>query len=609
MPRSRCTSLCTPLSTPLFTFTALLFTVAALLFALAVPARSQDAAFSQAPEAFARDTHLLLRRLEKFGFSGVVLVARDGEVLFVEGVGLADRERGIPWSPATVSTVGSITKQLTGAAILLLAEEGKLAVTDPIHRFFDGVPEDKQGITVHHLLTHSSGIVDLDGYGDFDPLEREEFVRKILAQPLAFPPGEGYEYSNAGYSLLGAIIEQLTGTSYEDFLRRRLFLPHGMYETGYLMPRWGEGRLAQGYQGDEHWGTVTDRPMAADGPYWVLRANGGIHSTAYDMLRWCQALLDGRVLPPAALERLWAPHVEEGPGSGSFYGYGWVTLEAPGGLRVITHNGGNGIFFADLAIVPEKKVVIYLATGAAADLPLVEGLRERLGLRLLAGQDYPSVPEVAVVPAEELAHKAGLYALEGGGELEVAAGDGTLRVTPRDPQAFTALLSTRTPDPARAGRLSGRTEAFVRAMLAGDYQPLYEALGGEVPIERLREVWSERLSTLVAEHGPAAGFEVLGTALRGERDWTLVRFRFEHGTDERAFVFRGGEGERLLGISRRGLDPVVEFYPVEGGGYASFDPATADSRPLAVEGETDGSTRLRIGSGPEVFEARRRDGG
>jgi CubicO group peptidase (beta-lactamase class C family) len=166
------------------------------------------------------------------------------------------------------------------------AEDGRLRVEDPITAHFEGVPEDKRAITLHQLLTHSSGVVDLEGYGDWDPIGREELVERILAQPLAFEPGTGYQYSNAGYSLLGAIIERLTGGSYERFVRERFFVPLGMYETGYVQAGWGAGRLAQGYRGEEPWGTVLDRPMAEDGPYWVLRANGGIHTTAYDMLRW-----------------------------------------------------------------------------------------------------------------------------------------------------------------------------------------------------------------------------------------------------------------------------------------------------------------------------------
>jgi CubicO group peptidase (beta-lactamase class C family) len=147
------------------------------------------------PDAqFAADTRSYLQRLEKFGFSGVVLVARNGNPIFAQGFGLADRERGVPWTPATVSDIGSITKQLTAAAILKLQEENRLTLNDPLTKHFTGVPEDKRAITLHQLLTHSSGIVDLDGAGDWDPILRDEFVTRIFAQPLAFAPGTSYRY-------------------------------------------------------------------------------------------------------------------------------------------------------------------------------------------------------------------------------------------------------------------------------------------------------------------------------------------------------------------------------------------------------------------------------
>ncbi|MDH4038917.1 MAG: beta-lactamase family protein, partial [Candidatus Krumholzibacteria bacterium] len=291
-----------------------------------------------------------LDRLENLGFAGSVLVAEGDRTLLASGYGLADRATARPWTPQTVSTIGSITKQFTGAAILALSDDGRLSVSDPITKYFSDVPSDKQSITLHQLLTHSSGIMNLEGVGDFDAISRDEFVRRAMAQELAFPPGEGYEYSNAGYSLLGAIIEQLTGASYETFVRERFFLPAGMKDTGYILPDFDMQRVAQGYEGDETWGTVLEHPMADDGPYWVLRANGGIHSTVEDMNRWAQYLLSGKALSPASMKAYWSPQVDEGGGD-SFYGYGWVVIDKDG-TRIITHNGGNGIFFADMLIVP-----------------------------------------------------------------------------------------------------------------------------------------------------------------------------------------------------------------------------------------------------------------
>jgi len=543
--------------------------------------------------AFVAETRSYLDRLERLGLAGVVVIADKGEPILTEGYGLADREHGVRWSPGTVSTVGSITKQFTAAAILVLQQEGRLSVQESITKYFKDVPTDKRSITLHHLLTHSSGIVDLADYGDWDPITRDEFVRRSMDQALQFPPGEGYEYSNAGYSLLGAIIEQLTGDSYERFLRDRLFAPNGMYETGYVLPAWGEGRMAQGYTGDETWGTILGRPLGDDGPYWVLRANGGIHTTAYDMLRWTQALMEGRVVSRKSLLKLWTPHVQE---SDDFhYGYGWSITTFTDDVKVVTHNGGNGIFFADLAIIPETGFVVFLMTNVAADLPVVESLLRQIGMRLAAGEAYPDVPEVVDAAPDELARLAGDYRLDGGdGALRVMVDGTTFLVEAQGQRAFALLHSTRSVDHDRAERLSGRIDGIVKAYIGGDLTPLFEAYRREASIERLDRSWNERVDDWQQEYGTLTGHEILGTAMRGGRDVTVVRFLLERGHIDRAYVWDSEQEERLLGYSRRGVDAQLRFYPVADGAFASWDRMTGASRPLGFERGEDGQMGLTL---------------
>jgi CubicO group peptidase (beta-lactamase class C family) len=568
--------------------------VGILVAVVAWPARSPG------DEAVVGEIEEYLGRLEKLGFAGALVVAQGGEPLVAGGYGLADRERGMRWTPSIVSTVGSITKQFTGAAILALQEDGRLSVDDPITDYFDDVPEDKRQITLHQLLTHTSGIVDVDGAGDWDPILREEFVRLAMGQELAYAPGEGYDYSNAGYSLLGAIIEQVTGTSYEEYVRQRLFLPAGMFETGYILARWGEGRMAQGYREGETWGTVLGRPLADDGPYWALRANGGIHSTAFDMLRWGQALLTGRPLSAESMSAYWSPHADEGGGD-SFYGYGWVVMDADG-TRVITHNGGNGILFADMLIVPEAELVLVVQTNVIADFRLTQQLLEILGRRLLLGEALPSVPDWDERPAAELAGFAGTYLLPSGGALEVGALDGELTVVATDASAFAKLLSLRPVDEARAKRLSTRIDEIASAYLAGDFEPLWEAYGRFMSLEGFAERSGGRLRALQDEHGELRGHEVLGTAFRDGRDVTLVRLDFENGQAYRAYVWDPDEDESLLGSSVRGLDHVVHVLPDVDGGFATWDARTGTSREVEFQ-ETGEGLRLRIG---EVEAVRRR---
>jgi CubicO group peptidase (beta-lactamase class C family) len=550
----------------------------------------------------AAETNEYLSRLEKFGFSGVVLVAVSGEPVLARGYGLADREQGIPWTPGTVSCVGSITKQFTAAAILRLEEEGRLRVTDPITKYFADVPADKSAITLHQLLTHTSGIEDLEGRDDYDPIGREEFVRLAMKQPLGSAPGARFSYSNAGYSLLGAIIEKLTGGPYEQYLRRTFFLPLGMYETGYILPAWGEARMAQGYRGRELWGTVLGHPLDADGPYWVLRANGGIHSTSYDMLRWARALMDGRVLKPESLAKLWAPQVSEG--GDSFYGYGWSIMTLPGDFKVVTHNGGNGIFFADFALVPKAGLVIFLQTNVVADLPGAEELLRQVGLRFLAIRALPELPRVVELAAPLLAAFEGSYRLEGGRDSFRVAREGKeLVVEPEGPLTFSLLHSTQPLDPKRGAELNRIMDEAMTACRAGDFAPLRAAYGGKVTLDLLRSRWRELILEQEKELGPLKEHKVLGTARTAERDETVVRLIFEKGTMERTYVWSFDEKPLVWGVSARGLKSRLRFLPVSESEFASWDGGIRPSKPLKFEKRPDGRLRLRLGTGGLLAEA------
>lgn len=332
-----------------------------------------------------------LEGLHEDGFAGIVLVARGDEVLFAEGFGLADRENETPWTTKTHATIGSISKQFTAAAILKLAEQKKLSFEDTLGEFFADAPEDKRGITLHQLLTHSSGVAEFgEGLRDSDWVARDALVAGVFGEPLLFDPGQRYEYSNAGYSLLAAIVEQVSGKGYEAFLVEELFLPAGMKETGFLLPEYDKERLVVGYRGEERWGTMLDDMYFEDGPSWLLRGNGGVYSTTEDMRRWVRALSAGGPLSDKSVEQLWTPYVDESNGAGeSHYGYGWSILEARSGDKLVWHNGNDAgpCFFNDLIWAPEHEVFVMLQTNTNARP--VEDVAIRIVERLLSGVPLP----------------------------------------------------------------------------------------------------------------------------------------------------------------------------------------------------------------------------
>ncbi len=559
------------------------------LTSLAVSQVAEDPA-----KAAIADTRTYLQRLEKLGFAGVVLVAKGGTPLFAEGFGLADRERGLRWTPATVSCTGSITKQFTGAAILKLEEDKKLSVTDPIGLYFKDVPADKAQITLHQLLTHSSGLGDPEGIDDYDPVPLADYVRAVLAQPLLFAPGAGYTYANANFSLLGAIIEKLSGLSYEAFVRERLFLPSGMYETGYLLPQWGDGRMAQGYRAGELWGTVLGHPMAVDGPHWALRANGGIHSTVYDMLRWAQALLEGRVLSPESMKKYWAPHVSEG--GDTFYGYGWSIAKAPDGTKIVTHNGGNGIFFADMAIVPDAGLVVFLMTNVIADMRAANSLLEQLGMRFLAGKPYPSIPEIVDLDEAALTAFAGTYRLPGdGGGYRLTMDGKALFIEAEGSKAFALLNSVREAEPGRLEKLNRLMDKIITGNRKGDFAPLFKAYGGRNPMERLKASWGERTKEIEEGRGRILRHEILGTARTQERDETVVRFHCEKGTADRTYVWDIKEEGRLLGMSVRGLAMRLRLYASGERDFFTWDGGIRPPKMVHFETGADGKLGFKLG--------------
>lgn len=293
------------------------------------------------------------------GFTGGVAVSRKGEILLHAGFGERVPGTRDPVKADTVSTVGSITKQFTAAAVLTLQEAKKLSVNDTLAQWFDHVPVDKQGITIHQLLSHSAGFAPAIG-PDNERIGRDDFIEQALDSELLFEPGSGYEYSNVGFSLAAAIVELASGMEYEQYLYEHLFKPAQMQETGYVMPSWPQNRIAHGREHDgSDWGTVLKFAVGQDGPGWHLVGNGGIHSTPMDMVRWHRALQSDKILSAQSKDMLYGRHVEE-PG-GTWYGYGWSTEPTPWG-DMVAHNGGNPYYFADYLRFLDDDVVIYYWT-------------------------------------------------------------------------------------------------------------------------------------------------------------------------------------------------------------------------------------------------------
>ncbi|TQV70909.1 serine hydrolase [Aliikangiella marina] len=299
------------------------------------------------------------------GFSGAVLIAKDGKIIVNQGYGFADRLRKITNTPETVIDVGSVTKQFTATAILKLEEMGKLTVSDPIKLYFHDLPRDKQKITIHQLLTHASGLVGGIGKGDFDHIPTDTYFTRLFSTQLLHPPGSKHYYSNAGYSVLARIIELVSDQEYEAFIQEHLFKPAGMKNTGYLLVDWNKLPQAKGYQYSVFdIGSMVKRYQHDKKISWVLKGNGGFNSTQEDMYRWYLALINHRVITEKSFAKLTQGYIDEYDDGDSQYAYGWAVFQSPRNTKVVAHNGSNGTFFYDFVMFPEEATVILFATNS-----------------------------------------------------------------------------------------------------------------------------------------------------------------------------------------------------------------------------------------------------
>lgn len=279
-----------------------------------------------------------LDRLEDAGFSGTVLVAQNGEILLEEGYGLADKKNKIANTSATVFDTGSLSKQFTAAAIMHLEEQGKLKVDDTLTKFFDDVPADKVNITIHQLLTHSSGLPSYVYEDDFAEISREEAIKLAFDAKLKSQPGEKYLYSDTGYGLLAAIIEITSEQPFPSYLKQYLFEPAVMKHTGfYNDPQWQEMTVAHGYNNGKDFGSAATRP----GPYWGILGFGGVLTTVGDLYSWNTALEDNLVLSKKSISKLFTPYIKEEEDGDSYYGYGWAIEEQPEYGKMISHDGAT----------------------------------------------------------------------------------------------------------------------------------------------------------------------------------------------------------------------------------------------------------------------------
>ncbi|HYU33045.1 MAG TPA: serine hydrolase [Thermoanaerobaculia bacterium] len=371
---------------------ALLLLAAALL---AAPARA--AVSTTSDDDIVRYADQLFSQTYPAGEPGAaVLVARGGKVLLRKGYGMANLELGVPIQPDMVFELGSVTKQFTAAAILLLQERGKLSVADDITKYLPDFPTHGQKITLDNLLTHVSGVTNYTDLPEWRTRVREDMtVEQLIGlfkdKPLDFNPGEKWSYSNSAYILLGAVIEKVSGKSYEDFVEQEIFAPLGMKHSSYghqteVVP----GRVS-GYDKSDTGYKIAEY-LSMTQPY----SAGSLLSNVDDLALWVDALSSEKLLKKTSLAQMATP-AKLASGVSTKYAYGQGISEADG-PEIIEHSGGIFGFTTDLLRIPDQRLLIVVLSNNPAQEPSPETLAYRVALKAL-GKPWEDRKAIALDPA------------------------------------------------------------------------------------------------------------------------------------------------------------------------------------------------------------------
>jgi CubicO group peptidase (beta-lactamase class C family) len=335
-------------------------------------------------------------------FMGSVLVARGDAILLNKGYGSANLEWNIPNSPTTKFRLGSVTKQFTAAAVLLLEERGKWKTDDLVKKYMPDAPAAWDRITIFHLLTHTSGIPNFTGFPDYRSLEPfastpEKLVARFRDKRLDFQPGEKWSYSNSGYVLLGYLLEKVSGETYEKFILENIFVPLGMKDSGYDSNTAIIPRRAAGYE------RAKNGPLNAGFIHMSIPFSAGaLYSTTEDLLRWERGLFGGKVLSAASLAKMTTPFKND-------YACG-VGVRTAGGHKVVDHGGGIEGFNTFLAYYPDDRLTVAALGNLNGSAPQEIATR----LAAVAHGEKVTLPserkEITVAPAI-LARYVGTYQL------------------------------------------------------------------------------------------------------------------------------------------------------------------------------------------------------
>jgi len=527
-----------PVSAPVITFIFLLLA---------------NCSFSQ-PEV-SHNIDKYLQYAVPFGFSGQVVIEKDDRILLNKAYGVTDRLHREPMTRETLTGIASVSKQFCAAAVLTLVDNKKISLDDTLSEFFPDIPKEKAGITIHQLLTHTSGLRRSKN-DDFEIGTKNEMLKDIFQTPLAFEPGSNWRYS-VGYSIAAVIIEKVSGQSYPSYLSEHLFKPANLEHTVHIfedLPN--EIPVTHSYVGWRDNGTPAD---------WAKNfrnfGGGDIYSTAGDLQRWIEALESGKILSDESIKKFWSPQsrIKDRP----VYAYGWFMHEAPGdtviehgGDAALGHNGG-------IFIHKNKNLKIFIiSNGRTADGRYSRHAVTRDIEQMVLEKEGEILSRP---PAEMIGHTlrqslAGTYAVGKSGIFHLISDGSYLWVAAEGQEAVNLLLqpgekqkkgfpvANRKTFELLDGLQHQRKDAFEQA-LTGDHLD---------HLESYQKEWNRLVSTL----GPLQRITVRGSSSFFDNAETIARLHFRDTAMEMAFVWTDVGHGRLRATATFNRLEYPAAYPV-----------------------------------------------
>jgi CubicO group peptidase (beta-lactamase class C family) len=520
---------------------------------ISIPAFARAAADPVAERLDAR-----MREAEAFGFSGQIFAARRGTVLLDKAYGWADRARGRRMTRDTPIGIASATKQFSAAAVMRLREKGLLRLDEPIGRYLTDAPADKAALTLDQVMSHTSGLTPGDLSEDF-ALDKAGVLQSVYASRLL--PAGPWRYSNAGYNLVAALIESVSGQAYEDFLTDALFRPAGMRRTGFPKHRSLAGLApSHAYRAwldkgsPESWARLNFRPWGG----------GTALSTAGDLYRWQQALESHRILGRESVAGLIAPHARPDPENTKLgYAYGAFVENGEHGLFIERSGDWERGYNAAWHRWPEEDMTLIIlsngvtASGVSMRQMVQEALEQIMRGETPSPQQSPGRP----LPGSARHALAGDYPLPDGAVTLIDDG-AYLWATARGQSAVDLLQPPSSPEVGEGLRLAvAKSETLFSGLKAGNAQAAFAAALTESGAAAIPDYLGE-WSGFVEQWGLLESYDVLGASERGRTARVLVVMRFARRQTVMDLAWRDGGRGRLGGTSAQDVPPSVAAYVV-----------------------------------------------